>query len=77
MASAFSVTEGTDGKKLANALRKLAVADNPDVVEQIVSLVAELSVLETEIQTRESAMNTLICSLYGLTNDEKALVTSG
>jgi len=38
LAATFGVTENTSGKKLANALRKLAVADNPAAVSQVIEL---------------------------------------
>ena len=44
LAATFTVTEKTDGKKLANGLRKLTVADNIAVVQQIIALERELPV---------------------------------
>ncbi|MGQ0444163.1 MAG: hypothetical protein ACT4O2_03300, partial [Beijerinckiaceae bacterium] len=49
MAATFTITDRTDGKKLANALRKLAVADNPALAQQIIALEKELSALEVDI----------------------------
>ena len=74
LAATFAITEKTDGKKLANALRKLAVADNPAVVQQIIDLECDLSALESEIALQETEMNTLIYRLYDLTQAEIALV---
>ena len=59
-----------------NALRKLVVADNPALVQQIIALEADLSELETTIARQEAEMNTLIYALYGLTEDEARLVAS-
>ena len=76
LAATFAITEKTDGKKVANALRKLVVADNPALVQQIIALEADLSELETKIARQEAEMNTLIYALYGLTEDEARLVVS-
>ena len=45
LASTFSITEKTDGKKLCSALRKLASTDNLAIVAQIIKLESELSSL--------------------------------
>jgi hypothetical protein len=74
LAATFTITENTDGKKLANALRRLAVADNPAVVEQIIALERELSALEADIAGQEAEMNALVYRLYGLTQADIALV---
>lgn len=77
LAAAFTITENTDGKKLANALRKLVVADNPVLVQQIIALEAELSKLETKIAREEAEMNAFINRLYGLTEAEVRLIANG
>ena len=77
LAATFAISEKTDGKKLAMALRKLVVADNPALVQQIVSLEAELSALEAKIAGQEAEMNTLVYQLYGLTEGERQMVASG
>ncbi len=77
LAATFSIAEKTDGKKLANALRKLAVADNPALVKQIIALEEELSTLEADIARQEAEMNALINRLYGLTKSEAQLVAKG
>jgi hypothetical protein len=41
VAATFSITDSTDGKKLAAGLRKLAVSDNPTLVQQIIALEIE------------------------------------
>jgi hypothetical protein len=74
LAATFTITEKTDGKKLANALRKLVVADNPALVQQIIELEAELSTIEFNIAHQEAEMNALINRLYGLTEAEAQLV---
>ncbi len=77
VAATFTVTEGTEGKKLAEALRKLAVADNPALVQQIIALEGELSALDANIARQEAEMNALVNRLYGLTEAEKILVEKG
>lgn len=77
LASAFAVTERTDGRKLATALRSLAVPDNPAVVEQVVEAAGELEACEAAIRAKETEVNGLVFSLYGLTPQERALVAAG
>ena len=74
LAATFTITERTDGKKLANALRNLAVPDNPALVEQIIALEGELAALDSDIMQQEAEMNALVNRLYGLTEAEKLLV---
>lgn len=74
LCSTFSITEKTDGKKLANALRKLAVADNPALVAQIIDREKKLSSLETEITVKEREMETLLDQIYGLTEAEVRVI---
>ena len=77
LAATFAVTQSTDGRKLANALRKLAVPDGSALVRQIIDLEAELSALEAEIAMKEAAMNALVGRLYGLSEAEALLVQNG
>jgi len=77
LAATFSITENTDGKKVANALRKLVVADNSALVQQIVALAAELSKLEAKIASEESEINAFINRLYRLTDAEARLMAKG
>jgi hypothetical protein len=77
LASTFAITEKTDGKKVSNALRKLVVADNPALVQQIIALESELSKLEADIARQEGEMNGLINRLYGLSPAEEQLVAKG
>lgn len=76
LATTFSITEKTDGKRLCNALRKLAVADNAAIVQQVIALEAELAALETDILTKETEMETTIYRLYGVTEAERKLINS-
>ena len=64
LATTFSVTEKTDGRKLANALRRIGQSDNTALVNQIVDLQRRLTQIEEEIGTEESAVNLLCYQLY-------------
>jgi hypothetical protein len=77
LAATFSITEKTDGRKLANALRKLVVTETSALVQQIITLEADLSELERDIRRREKEMNELVNSLYGLTDAEVLVVVRG
>jgi hypothetical protein len=77
LAATFVVTEKTDGKKLANALRKLVVRDNLALVRQIIALEAELSSLEFDIARQEDEMDAIVNGLYQLSNAEMVLVRKG
>ena len=74
IAATFAITEKIDGKKLANALRKLAVADNPAVVQQIITLERQLSAVETDIAQKEAEMNGLVYRLYNLSQADISLI---
>jgi len=77
LAATFSITETTDGQKLANALRKLAVSDNQAVVQQVIDLTAELVAIEADIFAKEDEMNAIVDRLYGLSEaDIKMMKTA-
>ncbi len=77
LATTFSITEKTTGKKLCDALRKLAANDGSPVVTQIMALQEELSALDADIARQEHEMNAAVYALYGLTAEEIALVERG
>jgi hypothetical protein len=77
LAATFAITERTDCKKLATALRRLAAPDNPALVGQIVTLEAELSALDADIRRQEAGMNDLVNRLYNLTEAETRMVANG
>ncbi|MGH7087655.1 MAG: hypothetical protein ACREFQ_02010 [Stellaceae bacterium] len=77
LAATFGITEKTDGKKLANALRKLAVPDNRALVQQIIALEGELSALEADIARQETEMNALVNRLCAVTESEARLIANG
>jgi hypothetical protein len=62
---------------MANALRKLAVVDNPAIVQQVIKLEAELSRIEADILTKEIEMNDLVDRLYGLSEADAKIVRLG
>lgn len=77
LASTYSVTERTDGKKLCNALRKMIVTENKALVDQIIELEVQLSDLEGQIKAEEAEINALTYTLYGLTAEEIQMVEQG
>ena len=77
LATTFSITERTAGKKLCDALRKLATNDGSPVVLQIMVLERELASLDSEIDRQERAMNALVYGLYGLSAEEIEMVEKG
>jgi hypothetical protein len=74
LASTFIITEKTDGKKLCAALRKLAVPDNPSVVQQIIDLEQALATTDAEIRRQENELNQITYGLYQLSEQEIAIV---
>lgn len=77
LAQTFSITDKTDGKKLCDALRKLAVTDNAALVTQIITLEGELTALEAKIAGEEQELNEFIYKLYNFTDREIELVEAG
>lgn len=77
LCSTFAITENTDGRKLANALRRLALPDNPALVQQIIEREGKLSALEVDIDRQEAEMDALVSRLYGLTDAESQLIAKG
>ncbi|MDP3076099.1 Eco57I restriction-modification methylase domain-containing protein [Bradyrhizobium sp.] len=74
LASTLAITENTEGKKLCNALRRLAVPDNDAVVKQIIDLERELSANDAEIRRQEAELNKVVYDLYQLTQQEISMV---
>jgi hypothetical protein len=77
LATTFSMTEQTCGKKLCDALRKLATNDGSPVVLQIMALERELASLDVEIARQEREMNALVYALYSLSAEEIEMVEKG
>ena len=57
VASSFAITDSTTGKKLADALRKVALTAPDAVREQIIDRELALSAVEAEIDLAEAEMN--------------------
>ena len=77
VASSFPITESTTGKKLADALRRVALTTEGAVREQIIDRQRALSAVEADIATAEAEMNDRVYRLYGLTPEEIRLVEAG
>lgn len=77
LATTFSITERTAGKKLYDALRKLATNDGSPVVSQIMALERELAALDAEIAHQEREMNAFVYALYSLSAEEIEMVEKG
>jgi hypothetical protein len=77
LAASMPITDSTTGRKLCNALRKLATNDASAAVNQIMQYQTELAALDKSIMQQESDMNTAVYRLYGLTPDEIRLVERG
>jgi hypothetical protein len=73
----LNVTEKFTAKRLAAKLLSLRKTDHSALKDRIVSLDAEVSALDREIEMAETAMNELVYRLYGLTPDEIAIVEIG
>jgi hypothetical protein len=65
-ATTFSSKEPTAGKRLCDALRKLATDGPPPFVSRIIALERELALLDAEIARQERKMNALVHALYSL-----------
>jgi hypothetical protein len=74
LAATMTVTDRTDGRSIANKLRRLARTDNRDMIEQIIGLERELSELDADIARQESEMNQLVYRLYALGDADIALI---
>jgi hypothetical protein len=74
LASTYSITEKTDGKRLANALRRIGESSNPALIAQIIERQQKLSKIEKKIAKAESSLNTLVYGHYGLNAAEIAII---
>jgi type I restriction-modification system DNA methylase subunit len=70
VASTFRITGRTKGKTLANALRTLARTEETGRIDQVITLQKELLQTEAAISSLEVEMDTLIYTLYGLSEDQ-------
>lgn len=70
LASTFSITANTTGKRLCNALRNLAVTENKAIIDQVIKLQGDLSKTENQIETAETEMNAIVYDLYGFSDSQ-------
>ncbi|MCR9219072.1 MAG: BREX-1 system adenine-specific DNA-methyltransferase PglX [Alphaproteobacteria bacterium] len=77
VAASFAVTERTDGKKLANALRKVVETDNAALRTQVIELQRRIAEIDAEIDAKEREINQLTYRLYGLSDAEVQRVEAG
>jgi len=74
LATTFPVTARTSGKKLADALRSLAVETEDGRVQQIMDKQKELDELSIEIVQQETELNEIVYDLYGLSAEQKSYI---
>lgn len=72
VASTLSITPSTPGKRLCDALRKLASDENLDLVGQVLDLQSDLMQTEQEIIAAEAEMNRLVYDLYEMSDEHIA-----
>jgi hypothetical protein len=77
IARQFPITEKTDGKKLCNALRKLASSATDAVKTQIIDIERELESIEQKIAAAEAEMNDRLYELYELSPEERRIIEKG
>jgi hypothetical protein len=69
-----NITEKFDAKKLIKLLLSLKRTENTALREQILRLDEEIADIETKIDEKEDAMNRLVYGLYGLEEEDIALI---
>jgi len=73
----LNITEKFTAKKLAAKLLALRKTDHSALKERIITLDAEITELDKQIAAAEREMNDMVYGLYGLTDEEIAVVESG
>jgi hypothetical protein len=71
------VTEAFDAKRLQRLLLDLRTTADAPLRDRLLALDAEIAALDATIAERESALHSLIYSLYGLTPEEITMVEGG
>lgn len=71
------VTEAFDANRLVRLLLYLRTTNEPGLRDRILALDAEITELEAKIADREAEMNAIVYGLYGLSEDEIAMVEAG
>jgi hypothetical protein len=77
VARAFTVTDRSKARLLADRLRAVAPADNPTIVEQVLAAGRELRTMQDEIARKEREVDQIIYAAFRLTPDEIALIEQG
>jgi hypothetical protein len=73
----LNVTEAFDGKKLVKHLLTLRTTTEAPLKQRILTLDQEITTLDTTIATKEAELNAITYRLYGLTQEEIAMVEGG
>ena len=73
----LNITEKFKAKKLVSKLLALPKTDHLALKERIITLDAEITELDKQIAAAEKEMNEMVYGLYGLTDEEIAVVESG
>ena len=73
----LNITEKFKAKKLVSKLLALRKTDHSALKERIVSLDDEITNMDKRIMNAEKEMNEMVYGLYGLTDEEIAVVESG
>ena len=66
-----------DGKRLIDRLRRVATSADPALTAQIVALGDDLTRLDTVIRDDEAQLHDLTCTMFDLSDAERALVARG
>lgn len=74
IARTTSITEKYKAKTLINKLCNTPMTENADLAAQISTLTDEIDALDADITARESELNEIIYSLYGLTDEERRII---
>ncbi len=72
-----NVTEAFDATRLQRLLLDLRTTTDTPLRDRLLSLDAEITALDATLAERESALNTIIYRLYGLTPEEVVMVEVG
>jgi hypothetical protein len=73
----FTPTGRGDAARLVAKLRKVVVAAEPALCQQIISIGSELAALSDIIRDDERDLHEMTCHLFGLTDHERRLVERG
>lgn len=77
VAIGFQPSGKDDAKRLIARLRRVAVAADKALADQIVAIGRDLAVRDATIRDAEAQLHELTCRLFGLTPAERRLVEAG